>query len=215
MHGAQDKLDVPKVTKCMPWFLHIHITCMLTRTNRSHLVTSAAFRRFCWWSMGRNRHTVPLLRSQRTIPHRSTAPSWCWEDSWVYQTVQELWRRLRERGRCGKPCGARYVINKWHIMKLSPNMFEVWVCTAALAILDRLDVIDQDTLAWWLAERQLPNGGLNGRPQKLEDVCYSYWVLSSLSILRKLSWIDSEKLIKFVLSAQVYFHIRYFIRWNL
>lgn len=97
-------------------------------------------------------------------------------------------------------------------MKLSPNMFEVWVCTAALAILDRLDVIDQDTLAWWLAERQLPNGGLNGRPQKLEDVCYSYWVLSSLSILRKLSWIDSEKLIKFVLSAQVYFHIRYFIR---
>lgn len=46
----------------------------------------------------------------------------------------------------------------------------VFVCTAALAILDRLDVIDQDTLAWWLAERQLPNGGLNGRPEKLEDV---------------------------------------------
>lgn len=50
------------------------------------------------------------------------------------------------------------------------NVVSVWVCTAALAILDRLDVIDQDTLAWWLAERQLPNGGLNGRPQKLEDV---------------------------------------------
>ena len=47
----------------------------------------------------------------------------------------------------------------------------VFVCVAALAILDRLDVIDQDTLAWWLAERQLPNGGLNGRPEKLEDVC--------------------------------------------
>ena len=41
---------------------------------------------------------------------------------------------------------------------------------AALAILDRLDEVDQDTLAWWLAERQLPNGGLNGRPEKLEDV---------------------------------------------
>lgn len=82
-------------------------------------------------------------------------------------------------------------------------LLAVWVCTAALAILDRLDVIDQDTLGWWLAERQLPNGGLNGRPQKLEDVCYSQWVLSSLSILRKLSWIDSEKLIDFVLSAQV------------
>ncbi|TFY61980.1 hypothetical protein EVJ58_g4166 [Rhodofomes roseus] len=45
----------------------------------------------------------------------------------------------------------------------------VFVCTAALAILDRLDEIDQETLGWWLAERQLPNGGLNGRPEKLED----------------------------------------------
>lgn len=46
----------------------------------------------------------------------------------------------------------------------------VFVCTAALAILDRLDVVDEPMLAWWLAERQLPNGGLNGRPEKLEDV---------------------------------------------
>lgn len=44
---------------------------------------------------------------------------------------------------------------------------------AALAILDRLDVIDVDTLAWWLSERQLPSGGLNGRPEKLEDVSHS------------------------------------------
>lgn len=46
----------------------------------------------------------------------------------------------------------------------------VFVCTAALAILGRLDIIDQESLAWWLSERQLPNGGLNGRPEKLEDV---------------------------------------------
>ena len=46
----------------------------------------------------------------------------------------------------------------------------VWVCVAALAILDKLHEIDQETLAWWLSERQLPNGGLNGRPEKLEDV---------------------------------------------
>jgi len=44
------------------------------------------------------------------------------------------------------------------------------VCVAALGILDRLDVVDVDTLGWWLSERQLPNGGLNGRPEKLEDV---------------------------------------------
>ncbi|KAH8105170.1 rab geranylgeranyltransferase [Cristinia sonorae] len=78
----------------------------------------------------------------------------------------------------------------------------VFVCVALLAILDKLDEIDQETLAWWLAERQLPNGGLNGRPQKLEDVCYSFWVLSAMSILGKLTWIDADKLIQFILSAQ-------------
>lgn len=83
---------------------------------------------------------------------------------------------------------------------------QVFVCTGALAILDALDdasVLDADTCAWWLAERQLPNGGLNGRPEKLEDVCYSFWVLSGLSILEKLHWINAEKLSAFILSAQV------------
>ena len=46
----------------------------------------------------------------------------------------------------------------------------VWVCVAALALLDRLDEVDRDQLGSWLSERQLPNGGLNGRPEKLEDV---------------------------------------------
>lgn len=46
----------------------------------------------------------------------------------------------------------------------------VFVCVGALAILGRMDVVDGETLGWWLAERQLPNGGLNGRPEKLEDV---------------------------------------------
>ncbi len=52
------------------------------------------------------------------------------------------------------------------------SLYAVWTCVAALAIMDRLDVVDHETLAWWLAERQLPNGGLNGRPEKLEDVSF-------------------------------------------
>ena len=50
-----------------------------------------------------------------------------------------------------------------------------FVCVGALAILDRLDEVDHQTLGWWLAERQLANGGLNGRPEKKEDVssCFS------------------------------------------
>ncbi|KAJ9100549.1 hypothetical protein QFC21_003592 [Naganishia friedmannii] len=79
---------------------------------------------------------------------------------------------------------------------------QIFVCVAALAILDRLDLVDTATLAWWISERQLPNGGLNGRPEKLEDVCYSWWNLSALSILGKLHWINREELIKFILNSQ-------------
>lgn len=45
-------------------------------------------------------------------------------------------------------------------------------------------------------------GGLNGRPEKLPDVCYSWWVLSSLSIIGRIHWIDQEKLKEFIMSCQ-------------
>lgn len=83
---------------------------------------------------------------------------------------------------------------------------QTFPCIGALVILDGLNELsraDQDRLAAWLADRQLPNGGLNGRPQKLEDVCYSWWVLSSLSMLGKLHWVNGDKLSHFILSAQV------------
>jgi len=83
------------------------------------------------------------------------------------------------------------------------QLTKVWVCLAALSLLNRLDIIDIPTLAGWLSERQLPSGGLNGRPEKLEDVCYSWWDLASLSILGKLNWINRDKLIEFILESQV------------
>lgn len=58
-----------------------------------------------------------------------------------------------------------------------------------------LHLIDADRLGWWLCERQLPSGGLNGRPEKLPDVCYSWWVLSALAILGRLHWIDKKRLV--------------------
>ncbi|KAG9286586.1 hypothetical protein G9A89_005354 [Geosiphon pyriformis] len=79
---------------------------------------------------------------------------------------------------------------------------QIFCCVAALAIVNSLHLVNADLLGWWLCERQLKSGGLNGRPEKLEDVCYSWWVLSSLSILGRLHWIDKEKLIDFVLAAQ-------------
>ena len=80
---------------------------------------------------------------------------------------------------------------------------QIYTCVGALAIADRLDLVDKDRLGGWLSERQLPNGGLNGRPEKLEDVCYSWWVASSLAMIDRLHWIDSEKLTAFILRCQV------------
>jgi geranylgeranyl transferase type-2 subunit beta len=80
---------------------------------------------------------------------------------------------------------------------------QIFTCVGALSIAGRLDMIDQDRLAGWLSERQLENGGLNGRPEKLEDVCYSWWVLSPLAMLGKIHWIDGEKLTSFILQCQV------------
>lgn len=80
---------------------------------------------------------------------------------------------------------------------------QVFTCVGALAIAGRLDAIDADKLGGWLSERQLPNGGFNGRPEKLEDVCYSWWVMSSLAMIDRLHWIDHAAITKFVLSCQV------------
>ncbi|KAL8559772.1 hypothetical protein ACOMHN_030108 [Nucella lapillus] len=63
-------------------------------------------------------------------------------------------------------------------------------------------VVYADHLGWWLCERQLPSGGLNGRPEKLPDVCYSWWVLASMAIIRRLHWIDKDKLRAFMLACQ-------------
>jgi len=68
--------------------------------------------------------------------------------------------------------------------------------------LNALGTIDDDLLGWWLSERQVKEGGLNGRPEKLPDVCYSWWVLSCLAILNKMDWIDKDKLIEWILSCQ-------------
>ena len=73
-------------------------------------------------------------------------------------------------------------------------------CAEAVASLQQLTTrpgageglhhVRTDDLGWWLAERQTPGGGLNGRPEKLPDVCYSWWILSALAIMRRLNWID-------------------------
>ncbi|XP_065862821.1 geranylgeranyl transferase type-2 subunit beta 1-like isoform X4 [Euphorbia lathyris] len=79
---------------------------------------------------------------------------------------------------------------------------QIFCCVGALAITGSLHHVDKDLLGWWLCERQVKSGGLNGRPEKLPDVCYSWWVLSSLIIIDRVHWINKEKLIKFILNCQ-------------
>lgn len=79
---------------------------------------------------------------------------------------------------------------------------QTYCVLGALAILRELRRLDLDRAAWWLAERQLPSGGLNGRPEKKPDVCYSWWTLASLTILGRLTWIDEKKLTHFILASQ-------------
>jgi len=79
---------------------------------------------------------------------------------------------------------------------------QIFACLGALSIAGRLDLVDKNRLAGWLSERQTEGGGLNGRPEKLEDVCYSWWVASSLAMLGKLHWIDGKKLETFILRCQ-------------
>ncbi|XP_019464761.1 PREDICTED: geranylgeranyl transferase type-2 subunit beta 1-like [Lupinus angustifolius] len=79
---------------------------------------------------------------------------------------------------------------------------QIFCCVGALAITGSLDLVDKDLLGWWLCERQVNSGGLNGRPEKLPDVCYSWWVLSSLIMIDRVHWISKEKLIRFILDCQ-------------
>lgn len=79
---------------------------------------------------------------------------------------------------------------------------QIFTCVAALTIAGRQDLIDTRRLAKWLSERQVAAGGLNGRPEKQEDVCYSWWVLSSLEMIGKTHWIDRDKLVNFILRCQ-------------
>lgn len=66
----------------------------------------------------------------------------------------------------------------------------VFCCVGTLKITGYIDSFDQELLAKWLCERQTNKGGFNGRPEKLPDVCYSWWIYSAFCMMEKEDWID-------------------------
>lgn len=82
--------------------------------------------------------------------------SWCRISCWSkYESGREEWGEENGIMRKGKQRDLQLA---------------AFCCVAALAILGGLHTLDTDQLGWWLCERQVANGGLNGRPEKKADV---------------------------------------------
>lgn len=92
---------------------------------------------------------------------------------------------------------------------------------ASLVLMNRTDVLDasdashtsptnsspsncswRKDLIHWCVNRQEIRGGLQGRPNKDEDTCYSYWVGGTLRLLGHDSLLDQVKLCSFVMQCQ-------------
>ena len=79
---------------------------------------------------------------------------------------------------------------------------------ASLKLMGRLKEVldDDDTFSWrndlvqWCVSRQIE--GLQGRPNKLEDTCYSYWIGGTLQILNCDHLLEQELLREFVMDCQ-------------
>lgn len=67
----------------------------------------------------------------------------------------------------------------------------VFCAIGALSILHTVDKCNVKCLCRWLDHRQVDSGGLNGRPEKQCDLCYSWWSLSAMMVLSEFSQFHS------------------------
>lgn len=59
-------------------------------------------------------------------------------------------------------------------------------CLASLTLAGSMSALNERSckrLLRWLCDRQCPEGGLNGRPGKAPDACYTWWTLSSAQLM--------------------------------
>jgi geranylgeranyl transferase type-1 subunit beta len=75
---------------------------------------------------------------------------------------------------------------------------------ASLVLMEKLDdVLDEEwrrDLIQWCVRRQV--GGMQGRPNKDQDTCYSYWIGGTLRLLGQDDLLDHERLRAFVMKCQ-------------
>ncbi|PHJ25330.1 prenyltransferase and squalene oxidase repeat-containing protein [Cystoisospora suis] len=77
-------------------------------------------------------------------------------------------------------------------------------CLQLLGLLGEISLSAKGALQRWLTGRQVRGSGMNGRPGKDPDSCYTWWVLATASILGVdiHSMFDTAALEKFVLTCQ-------------
>ncbi|XP_059487036.1 geranylgeranyl transferase type-1 subunit beta [Neocloeon triangulifer] len=74
---------------------------------------------------------------------------------------------------------------------------------AALVLMDRLCIFSEEEiekLRRWLLMRQM--AGFQGRPNKPDDTCYSFWVGATLKLLDRYQYIDGKSNRNYILSTQ-------------
>lgn len=79
-------------------------------------------------------------------------------------------------GRPGIESHGRFAVLSW----ANPPGGTNYCALAALSLLGALDKADVAGSSRWLLQRQI--GGFQGRPGKLEDVCYSFWCGGALAV---------------------------------
>ncbi|KAJ3225577.1 Geranylgeranyl transferase type-1 subunit beta [Chytriomyces hyalinus] len=102
-----------------------------------------------------------------------------------------------------KEAAVRYILNsKSHEnafgqgAELEAHGGSTYCAVASLALMDRLDALDADSvklhLIEWLLKRQQEDGGFAGRPGKVSDTCYSFWIGGTLEILGAYQFVDAD-----------------------
>lgn len=74
---------------------------------------------------------------------------------------------------------------------------------ASLILMDKLHEMPPTfikELTYWCVSRQVY--GMQGRPNKLEDTCYSYWIGGTLKLLDSVDLLDQQQLNAYVMSCQ-------------
>lgn len=75
-------------------------------------------------------------------------------------------------------------------------------CISSLRSLGSLQYTNIRDISRFIALRQEKSGGLSGRINKKEDVCYSFWAYATMKMIHKNHLLNEQMLIDFILSCQ-------------